>query len=235
MQKLYRRRYHSLQYDSLAPLRARLSPEIVVLAFTSAVFFLIITPGPGVLSAAGVGASYGFRLGARYICGLWFGNLIVALVVISGIWTLLLAIPGLRMVLGIASLCYLAYLALRIACAGSDIRFAGASSAPGIGAGTLLQFINPKAYAVNTFLFSNFAFYPSSWFFEVVIKLLIFNAIWIPIHFVWLQAGIVLHRLELAPSRQRVVNFAMAASLVIVVLIAAWELVAKDLGMWTGS
>ena len=195
-----------------------------MLAFASAVFFLIITPGPGVLSAAGVGAGFGFRPGASYIGGLWFGNLMVGLIVISGLWTLLLTIPGLRLVLGIASLCYLGYLAFRIASAGSEIRFKGASRAPGFGAGTMLQFINPKAYAVNTFLFSNFAFYPASWFVEVAVKLLIFNAIWIPVHFAWLQSGIVLHRLELAPARQRAVNIAMALSLVLVVLLAAIEL-----------
>ena len=195
-----------------------------MLAFASAVFFLIITPGPGVLSAAGVGAGYGFAPGVRYIGGLWFGNFMVGLIVVSGLWTLMLAIPGLRIALGIASLAYLGYLALRIAAAGSEIRFVGAHRAPGFGAGTLLQFINPKAYAVNTFLFSNFAFLPSSWTAEVGIKFLILNAIWIPIHFAWLAAGISLHRLELAPARQRLVNYAMAASLLAVVLIAAWQL-----------
>ena len=197
-----------------------------MLAFASAVFFLIVTPGPGVMSAAGVGAGYGFGAGARYIGGLWLGNLMVGLIVISGLWTLLLTIPGLRVVLGVASLCYLGYLALRIASAGSEIRFAGAAVAPGVGAGTMLQFINPKAYAVNTFLFSNFAFMPSSWLGEVSIKLLILNAIWIPIHFAWLQAGVALHRLELAPRRQRLINYGMAASLMIVVLLAAWEMLA---------
>jgi len=198
-----------------------------LLAFASAVFFLIITPGPGVLSAAGVGAGYGFRAGASYIGGLWLGNLSVGLIVVSGLWALLLTVPGLRIVLGVASLCYLGYLAFRIATAGSRLSFAGAASAPGFVAGALLQFINPKAYAVNTFLFSNFPFYPSSWTLEVVFKLLIFNAIWIPIHFAWLYAGIVLHRLELPAARHRQVNYAMAASLMIVVLIAAWEL-ARD-------
>ena len=119
------------------------------------------------MSAAGVGAGYGFRPGVRYIGGLWFGNLVVGLVVISGLWAMLLTIPGLRLVFGIASLCYLGYLALRIAAAGSEIRFIGANRAPGFRAGTLLQFINPKAYAVNTFLFSNFAFMPQSWLGEV--------------------------------------------------------------------
>ena len=200
-----------------------------MLAFATAVFFLIITPGPGVLSAAGVGAGYGFRAGTSYIAGLWIGNLVVGLIVISGLWTLLLAIPGLRLILGIASLCYLGFLAFRIAIAGSQIRIAGASSAPGFIAGATLQFINPKAYTVNSFLFSNFAFYPSSLFTEVIIKLLILNAFWIPIHFAWLQIGIVLHRLELPPARQRIVNLAMAFSLTLVVLMAAWDLITRTL------
>ncbi|MEM8839697.1 MAG: LysE family translocator, partial [Pseudomonadota bacterium] len=40
-----------------------------MLFFAAAVFGLIITPGPGVLSTAGVGSAYGFRPGARYIAG----------------------------------------------------------------------------------------------------------------------------------------------------------------------
>lgn len=204
-------------------------------AFASAVFFLIITPGPGVLSAAGVGAGYGFRPGVRYIGGLWFGNLMVGLLVISGLWALLLTIPGLRLVLGVASLCYLGYLALRVAAAGTSIRFGRSESAPGFGTGALLQFVNPKAYAVNTFLFSNFPFYPSSLLIEVAIKLMILNAIWIPIHFTWLQAGIVLHRLEMPPSRHRLVNIVMAASLMVVVLIAAWELATNEFSIGGGS
>ena len=34
-----------------------------MLTFAAAVFLLIVTPGPGVLSTAGVGAAYGFRAG----------------------------------------------------------------------------------------------------------------------------------------------------------------------------
>ncbi|MEP4336194.1 MAG: LysE family translocator, partial [Roseobacter sp.] len=45
-----------------------------MLTFAAAVFFLIITPGPGVLSAAGVGAAYGMRSGLRYVLGLFIGN-----------------------------------------------------------------------------------------------------------------------------------------------------------------
>ena len=40
-----------------------------MLTFITAVFFLIITPGPGVLSVAGNAAAYGFRAGVPYLTG----------------------------------------------------------------------------------------------------------------------------------------------------------------------
>ena len=58
-----------------------------------------------------------------------------------------------------------------------------------------LQLINPKAYAVNTTLFSGFAFYPDSFLLETSIKLLIANAIWILLHFLWLYFGVKIHKL----------------------------------------
>lgn len=45
----------------------------------------------------------------------------------------------------------------------------------------------------------------------------------------------MLHRLELTQARQRIVNIAMAMSLVIVVLIAAWDMVAAEFGIRAGS
>ena len=203
-------------------------------AFVSAVFFLLVTPGPGVLSAAAVGAAFGFRPGARYIVGLCLGNFLVGVIVVSGLWAMVSVVPGLRLLLGIATVVYLGYLAWRIATAGGQVGFEGARQQPGIMAGTTLQFINPKAYAVNTFLFSNFAFYPGDWLIEVLLKFLLMNAVWIPIHFVWLQLGILLHRLELPPARQRLVNRLMAGSLVIVVLLAAFELLGRGFPALSG-
>ena len=40
-----------------------------MIIFVSAVFLLILTPGPGVLSLAGVGAAFGWRQGIKYLIG----------------------------------------------------------------------------------------------------------------------------------------------------------------------
>ena len=62
-----------------------------MIAFTLSVFLLLITPGPGVLSTAGVGAAFGFRAGLRYVAGLCLGTNLVALIVVSGLAAIVLA------------------------------------------------------------------------------------------------------------------------------------------------
>lgn len=191
-----------------------------MLTFMAAVFFLIVTPGPGVLSAAGVGAAYGFRAGLRYITGLCIGQLIVIVAVVSGLAALVLADPFIRTILLVLSTLYLLYLAARIALAGSKIAFIEAQAEPGIMAGILLQPINPKAYAVNTTLFTGFALYPEAFWLEILWKLVILNAIWIPIHVGWVWAGGALKRMDLPARAQRAINIGMAGSMLFVVALA---------------
>lgn len=188
--------------------------------FAAAVFFLIITPGPGVLSAAGVGAAFGIRPGLRYVLGLFIGNNLVILAVISGVAGVVLTTPWLRSALFVLSTVYLLYLAMRIAFAGSTIAFSPATSQPGVLAGILLQPINPKAYAVNTALFSGFAIFPDAFVTEALLKLLIVNAIWVPIHVLWVWFGARIKQMNLPPERQRLVNLAMAGSMLVVVGLA---------------
>lgn len=196
-----------------------------MLTFAAAVFFLIITPGPGVLSAAGVGAGFGMRPGARYVCGLFLGSNLVALAVVTGLAALVLADTRIRLVLFALSFGYLTYLAFKIAFAGAKLAFIERSRAPGVSGGVLLQIINPKAYAVNTALFTGFGFFPEHYLSEVIVKFVIMNAIWVPIHFLWLWAGVSLHRLDLSPRAHSLINKAMAVSMMTVVILAVTEVV----------
>lgn len=194
----------------------------MIATFALAVFLLIITPGPGVLSLAGVGAAYGFRAAFRYFLGLFIGTNLVALAVVTGVGALILASPVIRTLLLAASIAYLLYLASRIALAGSKIGFIAAERHPGIGDGILLQILNPKAYVVNTTLFSGFVFFADAYLLEVILKFVIVNAIWTPLHFLWLWAGSKIKELNLAPSTQRVINIAMALAMLGVVALAAF-------------
>ena len=129
-----------------------------------------------------------------------------------------------------ASSAYLGYLALRIALAGATIAFIR-TAAPGFTAGVTLQFINPKAYAVNTALFSSFAFYPESFAVETALKLIIMNIVWLPVHLAWLYAGVKVNSLDLPPRIQRAINLGMAACLLAVVILSMWSVADQPAGI----
>ncbi len=188
--------------------------------FALACIFLIITPGPGVLSVAGVGSGFGFKAGSTYLWGLCAGNLMVAMAVISGLAATVFAIPYIRETLLVLSVAYMVYLAAKVAFAGSKIGFIEATEAPRFRDGIALQAINPKAYVANTVLFTGFSFLPDQLAGEVTIKLLLWTMIWIPIHFAWLLVGISIRRMNLAETTQRAINIFMALSMLVVVGLA---------------
>ena len=191
-----------------------------MLIFVAAAILLIITPGPGVLSLAGVGSAFGFRAGLKYFIGLFVGNNLVGVFVISGVGALVLADPVTRTVLLVLSSIYLIYLASTIALSGSNIGFKGYTHKPGIKSGVLLQIINPKAYVVNSTMYSGFLLFENAYFLEVIIKVLIVNTIWIPVHFLWLYIGVFIKRLDLSLSIQRTINYFMAIAMVLVVILS---------------
>lgn len=199
-----------------------------MIEYIAAVFFLLITPGPGVLSTAGVGASYGARAGTAYVAGLFIGNNLVVFAVISGLAAALLAFPFLVYILAALSTAYLVYLALKIAFSGRKLGFIHPDKEPNFWNGVALQPINPKAYAVATALFSNFPLAGFNDLAEVLIKIALFNAIWIPIHFIWLAAGLSIQRMNLPPRTQSLVNILMALSMLVVVALAVYVQIASS-------
>ncbi|MEM7426790.1 MAG: LysE family transporter [Pseudomonadota bacterium] len=191
-----------------------------MLAFTTSLILLIITPGPGVLTTAGIGSSYGYSAGLRFLVGLCIGTNLTVLAVVTGIAAAILAVPVLRTVLLLASAAYLLYLAFRVAYAGSRVGFIRPENPPGIMTGIMLQLVNPKAYAVNTTLFSGFPFWPENLPAETAMKFLIMNVVWVPVHLGWLWAGVYLRRLGLPEKTQFAINILMAIALVLVVGLA---------------
>lgn len=191
-----------------------------MLEFVGATLLLLVTPGPGVLSIAGIGSGFGFIAGLRFLLGLCLGNFLVGLAVILGLKAVLFSVPYLPEILLVLSLAYLSYLAFKIAFAGSEIAFIKAKRVPGFIDALILQTINPKAYAVNATFFTTFNFWPDHFSQMILVKILIVNLIWIPVHFGWLYAGATLRKLDLPPIMKRAINVFMALSMVLVVLLA---------------
>ena len=73
---------------------------------------------------------------------------------------------------------------------------------------------------MNLTWFSGFVLVPESLIAETLIKFLVINLFWIPIHLLWLYAGSSLHRLDLSPRTHNLINIGMALALMAVVSLA---------------
>ena len=194
-----------------------------MLTFTIAIFLMIITPGPGVLSLAATGSGFGWKAGVLYLAGLFIGTNTVLVFVVTGFKGFLFEIPWVEPIFLIISLSYLTWIAWRIASAGNEIKFKKSKNEPTFFEAIFLQIINPKAYLVNGILFAGFPLKNFSLQQEVLIKALIINLVWIPVHFFWLWLGIKLRQWGLNKGKQAIVNKVMAFCLLVVIGLASFS------------
>ena len=191
-----------------------------MVAYIIVSFLMMVTPGPGVLSLAGVGAGFGWRVGIMYLIGLFFGTNGVALLVVLGFKQFLFEIDGVELTFLFLSLSYLSFLSWRIATSDNKTGFKETSKAPKLYEGIFLQFVNPKAYVVQGHLFVVLSLGMASYNLEILTKFLIVNSIWIPIHIFWLWLGISLKKWSLASKKQIWVNRGMGLALFAVVILS---------------
>ncbi len=184
-------------------------------------FLMMVTPGPGVLSLAGVGAGFGWKIGMMYLIGLFFGTNGVAILVVLGFKQFLFEIDGVEITFLLLSLSYLSFLSWRIATSDNKTGFKQSLKAPRLYEGIFLQFVNPKAYVVQGHLFVVLSLGMASYSTEIMVKFIIVNSIWIPIHLFWLWLGISLKKWSLAVNKQIWVNRGMGLALFAVVILSA--------------
>ena len=192
-----------------------------MIAYIIISFLMMVTPGPGVLSLAGVGAGFGWRVGMMYLIGLFFGTNGIALLVVLGFKQFLFEIEGVELTFLFLSLSYLSFLSWRIATSENKTGFKQSLKAPKLYEGIFLQFVNPKAYVVQGHLFVVLSLGIASYNVEIITKFIIVNSIWIPIHLLWLWLGISLKKWSLGVNKQVWVNRGMGLSLFAVVILSA--------------
>ena len=178
--------------------------ELVALFLSAAV--IMGSPGPSTMSVTASGAAYGLRRSLNYAAGLIIGTAAVLLAVATGIFALLLSVPGLEPAFRYASALYMLYLAWKIATAPPLSGQAAMSLAPSLTAGFLLAVANPKAYVAIAAVFAGSILGP-------FVKTAILTAMIIVIHLCWLFAGASLSRLLRNPQSARAVNVGFALTL----------------------
>lgn len=171
------------------------------------------TPGPNTMMLLASGVNYGVRPTLPHIFGISGGIVGLILAVGLGLGAALMAAPRVALVLKIAGISYMLWLAWRIATAGPVKAAEGGGRPLSFLEGALFQFVNPKAWAMAISGVAAFTT-PDDFFRQLSAMLALFALLNVPIALAWTGLGAGLATWLGNPRRARMFNLAMAALLV---------------------
>ncbi|PWE33272.1 hypothetical protein DDZ14_05655 [Maritimibacter sp. 55A14] len=183
----------------------------LLLGLAAYAFVTSVTPGPNNLMLMASGANFGLRRTLPHLLGVSLGFVIMASALGAGLGPLFTGAPVLRNALKALALCYMLWLAWKIATAtppdpgappGRPLSFLQAAA---------FQWVNPKAWAMALTALAAYA--PGGGAGGVLAVAAVFGAVNLPSVTLWAGAGQGLARWLSTPRRLRRFNLAMAALL----------------------
>ncbi|MCR9212301.1 MAG: LysE family translocator [Proteobacteria bacterium] len=172
-----------------------------------------ITPGPNNLMLMASGANFGFSRSIPHMAGIGLGFVVMVILVGLGLAQVFEAFPISHVILKVVSVCYMLFLAWKIAGAappsdtektGTPLTFLQAA---------LFQWVNPKAWAMALTAVTVYA--PTRSYEIILLVAFIFGAINLPSVSLWTVIGQQMRRFLTNRKRLRIFNLTMAFLLIL--------------------
>ena len=182
--------------------------------FIASALALLGSPGPGIAGLLAVGRVEGWGA-LRFYAGLQLGLAIAFGATGAGLLSLLLAVPLAARVMALASAGYLIYLAYQIATAPVGSALPSAQARSSLMSGFVLGIANPKAYIAFASLLASQTLVERDHQVDVLLKWFLCVIVAIVVDLVWLYVGVSLQRATLRPLTERILNSALAATILL--------------------
>ena len=192
---------------------------VAIWLFMASAVALLGSPGPGIAALLALGRVEGWRT-LRFYAGLQLGLAIAFGATAIGLLTLLQAIPFALRTMMLASAAYLIYLAYQIATAPVGLAPQSTQARSSLLSGFVLGIANPKAYIAFASLLASQTLVEHDHQIDALLKWTICVIVAIVVDIVWLYVGVKLQRAALPPRTERVLNFILAATIVLATVFA---------------
>lgn len=191
-----------------------MSADLLV-AFLAFAVVMSGTPGPNVMLVMASGVNHGFRATIPHMLGVTVGFSAMLLAVGFGLGQVFAAVPELYLMLKVASVVYLLWLAWKIMNSKPAEPGKGSASARPMTflQGAAFQWVNPKAWAICLSVVAAYTV-PNKFLSSMLLMAALFMLINFLCLVVWTGFGVGLRTLLQDARRVRIFNFAMAALLV---------------------
>lgn len=192
---------------------------VAIWLFMASATALLGSPGPGIAALLALGRVEGWGC-LRFYVGLQLGLALAFGATAVGLLTLLEAVPFAMRAMMIASAAYLIFLAYQIAGAPVGSLPRSAQTRSSLASGFVLGIANPKAYVAFASLLASQTLVEHDRHADALLKWVICVIVAIVVDIVWLYVGVRLRRAALRPQTERVLNFSLAATIVLATLLA---------------
>ena len=183
---------------------------------------MCITPGPNNIMLTASGVNFGFRRTVPHILGIELGMLLLFILSATGLGVLFDKVPVLHTIIKIGGICYLLYLAARIAFAKRRETETGSTRPLNIFQAAAFQLLNPKAYVIIISGISAFTEPEEAYVPSVLLLISVFALACIPCTSVWAGFGSYISRFLKSDRAFRIFNLVMggltAASILLILL-----------------
>lgn len=193
------------------------------LALLGFAFVTSVTPGPNNMMLLASGVNFGFRRTVPHMLGISMGHALMVFLVGLGLAGVFKAWPPALVVLKVASVGYMLWLAWKIAQSGAPGEGKAKPQPMTFLQAAAFQWVNPKAWAMALGAVSAYVVEPSAWAYAAVAGA--FACVNLPSVAVWAGAGQAVRRWLDGPGRLRAFNWGMAGLLV----LSLWPVVTLEM------
>ncbi|EJJ28482.1 LysE family translocator [Rhizobium sp. CF142] len=195
--------------------------------FLMAALALLGSPGPAIAALLAIGRQHGLTSGLRFYFGLQIGLAVAAAAAAAGLMSLIATIPLAMMVMTVAAALYLVWLSWKIALApvGADLSAARRAASPTVVGGIVLGLTNPKAYIAFASLFAAYRLSQDGAL-DMQAKWALCVFVMIVVDIFWLWLGVVLGKVRLEPSSERLLNICFGLVILATAVLSLAELAA---------
>ncbi|WP_103334585.1 LysE family translocator [Pseudotabrizicola formosa] len=175
-------------------------------------FVTSVTPGPNNMMLLASGANFGFRRSLPHMLGISLGHALMVLLLGLGLAQVFVILPALGLLLKIASVGYMLWLAWKIAHAAAPKEGTVGGRPFSFLQAAAFQWVNPKAWAMALTAVTVYAAGQGAW--AMLTVAIVFAMVNLPSVSVWTVAGQQLRRWLTTNRRLQVFNWTMAVLLV---------------------
>jgi threonine/homoserine/homoserine lactone efflux protein len=188
----------------------------ILLALMGFAFVTSVTPGPNNMMLLASGVNFGFRRTIPHMLGISIGHSVMVTLVGLGLAGLIHGWPPAMVMLKLASVAYMLWLAWKIAHAATPQGGVVTARPFGFLQAAAFQWVNPKAWAMA--LTASAAYAPEGSLRGVLIVAAVFAAVNLPSVSLWAWAGQAMRAWLSDPRRLVLFNRTMAVLLVVSLL-----------------